>query len=95
MAVEVEQGFRPHDEASLVAYIKATLALVSRLGSGSLNSINIREVGDSNLNFVYIVNFQGRRHRRQAGAPIRVLRMAPFDFFSQESGCQTVCFSNK
>jgi hypothetical protein len=43
------------DEASLVAYIKATPALASRLGGGSLDSIEIKEVGDGNLNFVYIV----------------------------------------
>ncbi|CAN6236607.1 unnamed protein product [Urochloa humidicola] len=56
MAAEAEQGFRPLDEASLVAYIKATPALASRLGGGgSLDSIEIKEVGDGNLNFVYIV----------------------------------------
>lgn len=54
MAAEAEQGFRPLDEASLVAYIKATPALASRLGGGR-DSITIREVGDGNLNFVYIV----------------------------------------
>lgn len=54
MAAEAEQGFRPLDEASLVAYIKATPALASRLGGG-LDSITIREVGDGNINFVYIV----------------------------------------
>ena len=55
MTAEVEQGFRQLDEASLVAYIKATPALASRLGGGSLDSIEIKEVGDGNLNFVYIV----------------------------------------
>ncbi|CAL5014256.1 unnamed protein product [Urochloa decumbens] len=56
MAAEAEQGFRPLDEASLIAYIKATPALASRLGGGSsLDSIEIKEVGDGNLNFVYIV----------------------------------------
>ena len=55
MAAEAEQGFHPLDEASLVAYIKATPALASRLGGGSLDSIEIKEVGDGNLNFVYIV----------------------------------------
>jgi 5-methylthioribose kinase len=56
MAAEAEQGFRPLDEASLLAYIKATPALSSRLGGGgSLDSIEIKEVGDGNLNFVYIV----------------------------------------
>jgi len=55
MAAEAEQGFHPLDEASLVAYINATPALASRLGGGSLDSIEIKEVGDGNLNFVYIV----------------------------------------
>ncbi|CAN6229984.1 unnamed protein product [Urochloa humidicola] len=56
MAAEEEQGFRPLDEASLISYIKATPALASRLGGvGSLDSIEIKEVGDGNLNFVYIV----------------------------------------
>jgi len=55
MAAEAEQGFRPLDEASLVAYIKATPALASRLGGGALDSIEIKEVGDGNLNFVYIL----------------------------------------
>jgi 5-methylthioribose kinase len=55
MTAEAEQGFRPLDEASLVAYIKATPALSSRLDGGSLDSIEIKEVGDGNLNFVYIV----------------------------------------
>ncbi|KAG2569621.1 methylthioribose kinase 1-like [Panicum virgatum] len=53
MAAEAEQGFRPLDEASLVTYIKATPALASRLGGGG--SVEIKEVGDGNLNFVYIV----------------------------------------
>ena len=53
MTAEAEQGFRPLDEASLVAYIKATPALASRLGGGG--SVEIKEVGDGNLNFVYIV----------------------------------------
>ncbi|KAL6651834.1 hypothetical protein ACP70R_010759 [Stipagrostis hirtigluma subsp. patula] len=55
MAAEAEQGFRPLDEASLLAYIKSTPALAARLG-GRLDSITIREVGDGNLNFVYIVH---------------------------------------
>ena len=55
MAAETEQGFHPLDEVSLVAYINATPALASRLGGGSLDSIEIKEVGDGNLNFVYIV----------------------------------------
>jgi 5-methylthioribose kinase len=55
MTAEAEQGFRPLDEASLVAYIKAMPALASHLGGSSLDSIEIKEVGDGNLNFVYIV----------------------------------------
>jgi 5-methylthioribose kinase len=60
MAAEAEQeGFRPLDEASLIAYIKATPALASRLGGGGggggLGPVEIKEVGDGNLNFVYIV----------------------------------------
>ncbi|KAL6844175.1 hypothetical protein ACP4OV_025848 [Aristida adscensionis] len=53
-AAAAEQGFRPLDEASLLAYIKATPALASRLG-GRLDAVTVREVGDGNLNFVYIV----------------------------------------
>jgi 5-methylthioribose kinase len=60
MAAEAEhEGFRPLDEASLIAYIKATPALASRLGGGGggggLGPVEIKEVGDGNLNFVYIV----------------------------------------
>ncbi|XP_062227076.1 methylthioribose kinase 1-like [Phragmites australis] len=54
MSAEADRGFRPLDEESLVAYIRAMPALASRLG-GSLDSITIKEVGDGNLNFVYIV----------------------------------------
>uniref|UniRef100_A0A0E0PFG6 S-methyl-5-thioribose kinase n=1 Tax=Oryza rufipogon TaxID=4529 RepID=A0A0E0PFG6_ORYRU len=53
-AEQQQQGFRPLDEASLVAYIKATPALAARLG-GRLDALTIKEVGDGNLNFVYIV----------------------------------------
>nr|XP_016508959.1 PREDICTED: methylthioribose kinase-like [Nicotiana tabacum]XP_016508960.1 PREDICTED: methylthioribose kinase-like [Nicotiana tabacum] len=47
-------GFRPLDEKSLVEYIKATPALVSILGK-EFDKLEIKEVGDGNLNFVYIV----------------------------------------
>jgi 5-methylthioribose kinase len=73
MAAEAEQDFHPLDEASLVAYIKATPALASRLGGG-LDSISIREVGDGNLNFVYIV-------RSDAGA-IVVKQVLPLPHLS-------------
>ncbi|KAF8406256.1 hypothetical protein HHK36_008341 [Tetracentron sinense] len=47
-------GFRPLDEKSLIEYIKATPSLCSKLGN-QLDSLQIKEVGDGNLNFVYIV----------------------------------------
>ncbi|KAL8151373.1 hypothetical protein V2J09_021181 [Rumex salicifolius] len=47
-------GFRPLDETSLLDYIKLTPPLVSQLG-GQLDGLQIKEVGDGNLNFVYIV----------------------------------------
>ncbi|XP_059313966.1 methylthioribose kinase [Lycium ferocissimum] len=47
-------GFRPLDEKSLVEYIKATPSLVSILGK-EFDKLEIKEVGDGNLNFVYIV----------------------------------------
>lgn len=54
MAAPAPEGFRPLDEKSLVEYIKATPALSSRLGN-QLDSLSVKEVGDGNLNFVYIV----------------------------------------
>ncbi|XP_021750830.1 methylthioribose kinase-like isoform X1 [Chenopodium quinoa] len=45
--------FRPLDEKSLVEYIKATPNLSSLLGVS--DNYQIKEVGDGNLNFVYIV----------------------------------------
>ena len=47
-------GFRPLNEISLVEYIKATPALLAKLG-GTVDNLHIKEVGDGNLNFVYIV----------------------------------------
>ncbi|KAK4847258.1 hypothetical protein QYF36_000118 [Acer negundo] len=46
--------FRPLDEKSLIDYIKATPSLSSKLGDKS-DDLTIKEVGDGNLNFVYIV----------------------------------------
>lgn len=45
--------FRPLDEKSLVEYIKATPSLSSLLGVS--DNLQIKEVGDGNLNFVYII----------------------------------------
>lgn len=50
----VSDGFRPLDEKSLVEYIKATPALYSKLGN-QVDDLQIKEVGDGNLNFVFIV----------------------------------------
>ncbi|KAL2939185.1 Methylthioribose kinase [Bienertia sinuspersici] len=45
--------FRPLDEKSLVEYIKSTPSLSSLLGD--TDNLQIKEVGDGNLNFVYII----------------------------------------
>ncbi|PIA27054.1 hypothetical protein AQUCO_08300028v1 [Aquilegia coerulea] len=47
-------GFRALDEKSLVDYIKATPSLCSKLGN-QFEELQVKEVGDGNLNFVYIV----------------------------------------
>jgi len=49
-----EDGFRSLDEKSLLEYIKATPSLLAKLG-GAVDNLIIKEVGDGNLNFVYIV----------------------------------------
>lgn len=46
--------FRPLDETSLIEYIKTVPSLSSKLGN-NLDDLRIKEVGDGNLNFVYIV----------------------------------------
>ncbi|CAN6687866.1 unnamed protein product [Malus baccata var. baccata] len=46
--------FRPLDEKVLIEYIKATPALASKLGN-KFDNLTIKEVGDGNLNFVFIV----------------------------------------
>ncbi|KAK8604453.1 hypothetical protein V6N13_099395 [Hibiscus sabdariffa] len=46
--------FRPLDENSLIEYIKATPSLSSRI-SDTYDGLKVKEVGDGNLNFVYIV----------------------------------------
>ncbi|XP_073123426.1 methylthioribose kinase [Henckelia pumila] len=47
-------GFRPLDEKILVEYLKATPSLAAKLGN-QFDDLEIKEVGDGNLNFVYIV----------------------------------------
>ncbi|KAG2704613.1 hypothetical protein I3760_05G012100 [Carya illinoinensis] len=46
--------FKPLDEKSLIEYIKSVPSLSSKLGS-NLDKVTIKEVGDGNLNFVYII----------------------------------------
>ncbi|XP_031284339.1 methylthioribose kinase-like [Pistacia vera] len=46
--------FRRLDEDSLIEYIKATPSLSSKIGN-KFDDLTIKEVGDGNLNFVYIV----------------------------------------
>ncbi|KZV45982.1 methylthioribose kinase [Dorcoceras hygrometricum] len=47
-------GFRPLDEKIFVEYLKATPSLAAKLGN-QFDDLQIKEVGDGNLNFVYIV----------------------------------------
>ncbi|XP_010500532.1 PREDICTED: methylthioribose kinase-like [Camelina sativa] len=47
--------FTPLNEKSLVEYIKATPALSSKIGGAADDDLVIKEVGDGNLNFVFIV----------------------------------------
>ncbi|XP_044481059.1 methylthioribose kinase-like [Mangifera indica] len=47
-------GFSPLDEKLLIEYIKATPTLSSKIGN-KFDDLIIKEVGDGNMNFVYIV----------------------------------------
>ncbi|KAF5198013.1 Methylthioribose kinase, partial [Thalictrum thalictroides] len=47
-------GFRALNEKSLVDYIKANPSICSKLGN-QFEELQVKEVGDGNLNFVYIV----------------------------------------
>jgi len=50
------EEFTPLNEKSLVDYIKSTPALSSKIGADkSDDDLVIKEVGDGNLNFVFIV----------------------------------------
>lgn len=46
--------FSPLDEKLLIEYIKATPTLSSKIGN-KFDDLIIKEVGDGNMNFVYIV----------------------------------------
>lgn len=48
-------GFKALDEKALLEYIKSTPVLSAKLGS-QFDQLNIQEVGDGNLNYVYIVS---------------------------------------
>lgn len=47
-------GFRPLDEKLLLEYVKATPILAEKLGN-QFDKLEIKEIGDGNLNFVYTV----------------------------------------
>ncbi|CAJ1977381.1 unnamed protein product [Sphenostylis stenocarpa] len=47
--------FRPLDDKSLIEYIKSVPSLSSKL-AGNFDDLSVKEVGDGNLNFVYIVS---------------------------------------
>lgn len=47
-------GFRPLDERSLLDYLKATPSLAAKLGN-QFDKLQIKEIGDGNLNFVFVV----------------------------------------
>ncbi|KAJ1388370.1 Protein kinase-like domain superfamily [Sesbania bispinosa] len=46
--------FRPLDEKSVTEYVKGVPALSSMLGN-NLDGLTVKEIGDGNLNFVYII----------------------------------------
>ncbi|KAL1342862.1 hypothetical protein HN51_029340 [Arachis hypogaea] len=46
--------FRPLDDNSLIEYIKSVPALSSKIGN-DFDTLSVKEVGDGNLNFVFIV----------------------------------------
>ncbi|XP_072967707.1 methylthioribose kinase [Typha angustifolia] len=52
--MDSSDGFGPLDEKLLVEYIKKTPSLVAQLGN-QVDDLTVKEVGDGNLNFVYIV----------------------------------------
>ncbi|XP_011624437.1 methylthioribose kinase isoform X2 [Amborella trichopoda] len=52
---ERAMGFHALDEKSLVRYIESTPSLSSLLGHRLHEGLSVKEVGDGNLNFVYIV----------------------------------------
>lgn len=47
-------GFRSLDEKSLIDYIRATPSLAAKLGN-QFDNLQLKEVGDGNMNFVYII----------------------------------------
>lgn len=62
------------NETTLVDYIKSVPALAERLGNCNAQEITVREVGDGNLNFVYIVIWpQGSFVIKQAVPYIRCI----------------------
>jgi len=54
MAIETPEGYRPLDEASLPAFLAGLPEIAERLG-GAPEDWRVSEVGDGNLNLVFIV----------------------------------------
>ena len=63
------EQYRILREADLRDYLAQLPAIASQLG-GSPATWSISEVGDGNLNLVFIVRGAGWQHRRQAGAAL-------------------------
>ncbi|MGH6883830.1 MAG: S-methyl-5-thioribose kinase, partial [Hypericibacter sp.] len=58
MAIETPPGYRPLDAGSLPAYLAALPGMAARLG-GRSEDWEVVEVGDGNLNLVFIVRGPG------------------------------------
>ena len=69
-------GFQALDEKSLVVYLKATPSLAAKLGS-HFDNLEIKEVGDGNLNFVYIVTAPS------GSIVVKQVRMTPIFFVNR------------
>ena len=68
MPLDVPPGYRILKESDVAAYLANVPAVATELG-GSAADWKIREVGDGNLNLVFIVRAR-RRHRVEAGAAL-------------------------
>ena len=70
MALDVPSGYRALKETDVAAYLAGLPAIVASLG-GTSADWKVREVGDGNLNLVFIVEGPAERRGREAGAALR------------------------